>query len=107
MPLGLRTVLITGAGGFVGRHLSASLAARRGIRVVSAGLPEADDGVEPLDVTSPASVRETLERVRPTDIVHLAGVTSTGIAEGDPDHAFEVNVTGVANVAGAVLATLP
>ncbi|MBN9009349.1 MAG: NAD-dependent epimerase/dehydratase family protein [Rhizobiales bacterium] len=101
-----RAVLITGAGGFVGRHLAAALAGRQA-RVISTGFPDGGDDDEPMDVTSAASVRATLDRVRPAAIVHLAGITAKATADRDPDRAWDVNVNGTVNVAEAILDLVP
>jgi GDP-4-dehydro-6-deoxy-D-mannose reductase len=82
-------VLVTGAQGFVGRHLMAHLV-ERGDDVV---------GVDhECDVTDESSVREILERTRPNAIYHLAALTHVGTSWSEQDEFTRVNVLGTRNV---------
>jgi dTDP-4-dehydrorhamnose reductase len=75
-------VLITGAGGQLGAALHEAF-------------PEADARTHAeLDVTRPLSVEPP-----PTLVLHAAAWTSVDDAEGDPEAALSVNVTGTRNVA--------
>ncbi|WP_068783244.1 NAD-dependent epimerase/dehydratase family protein [Paenibacillus phocaensis] len=74
-------ILITGAGGFTGRHASRRFAAK-GYRVFAvvrseAGLP-AIQGVQYMvcDLTDKAAVRRTIDRTRPRYVLHLGGKNS-------------------------------
>lgn len=90
MPL-----LITGASGCIGsstvRHLIAEghtpIAFSR-----SAGAPE---GIESIhgDVTDPASISDAIEKVRPTQIIHLAGF-QTPDCQAQPFAGLDVNALG-------------
>ncbi len=67
-------VLVTGADGFVGKHLCRHLR-EQGDDVVEAHGPPArgaSSGGAPLDVTDPANVREVVETARPEVVIHLA-----------------------------------
>ncbi|CAN5911653.1 GDP-mannose 4,6-dehydratase [soil metagenome] len=88
-------VLVTGASGFVGRHLVEHLDAA-GDEVV--GIDRASDG---LDITDAAAVAEMVTAIGPTVIYHLAGWADVGASWRAPAEAFRVNAEGTLNVLGA------
>ncbi len=103
-----RSVLVTGAGGYLGRQLVASLASDRdGLEtVVAADLRLPDDplpGVhyETFDIRD-KSLAATLEKHGVDTVVHLAAVVSAG---KNPDRALEhsIDVGGTSNVLEASL----
>lgn len=107
-------ILVTGAEGFVGRHLLRALT-REGTHPViagswSGGLPgleeEVADGVEAirLDVTSEESVRGAVREHRPAWVFHLAGQSSVSRSFADPVGTWEVNATGTLRLAEALRA---
>jgi GDP-4-dehydro-6-deoxy-D-mannose reductase len=101
-------LLVTGADGFVGRHLVRRLA-REGYRIGAACRPGgrpvdwggADVTVVPLELTDDASVRGALE-FDPDAVIHLAAVASNSEAIADPGHAWTVNAAGTARLAEAL-----
>ena len=101
-------LLVTGADGFVGRHVVRRLA-REGYRIGAACRPEgrsvdwggADVTVVPLELTDDASVRGALE-FGPDAVMHLAAVASNREANADPGHAWTVNAAGTARLADAL-----
>ena len=91
-------VLVTGAGGFVGPHLVAALAAR-GARVRGAGLgaPPAGTPLEDWRETDFADAPRALAALAaaPCDaIVHLAGQSSAARSFEAPEETFRANVIG-------------
>ncbi|MEO6989751.1 MAG: GDP-mannose 4,6-dehydratase [Aquihabitans sp.] len=87
--------LVTGASGFVGRHLFDHLTAA-GDQVV--GSDRDTDGV---DLTVAAQVEEMVSRVRPDVIYHLGGWADVGGSWKEPVAAFRANAEGTLNVLGA------
>jgi dTDP-4-dehydrorhamnose reductase len=105
-------VLVTGAGGQLGRDVVAAL---------SGGIP--DGGIEGsvstgrlgvrrpvevvgtdherLDIRDRTAVMEALDQVRPDVVVHSAAWTAVDACEADPDRAFAVNALGTRHVAEA------
>lgn len=98
------TMLITGAGGFVGGHLTAA-AREAGLRVV----PVSRQGGEapPCDLLDPAAVEACLAAVRPDLIVNAAGAASVARSWERPDETFAVNATGVLNLLEAAARRAP
>ncbi|MBA2254725.1 MAG: GDP-mannose 4,6-dehydratase [Chloroflexi bacterium] len=90
-------VLVTGAGGFVGRWLTSELEA--------AGHEVAGPSTEALDVTDRAAWVRTLEHVRPDAIAHLAAVAYAPDAADDPANAFRVTVGGTLDLVEALRQT--
>jgi len=96
-------VLITGAHGFVGRHLTAALRAR-GHDVVPADRTVHDDGGVAVDVTDPLAVRAAFDLARPDAVAHLAAQASVPASLRDPDETFAVNARGTLHVLDAARA---
>lgn len=107
-------VLVTGADGFVGRHLvellveaghDVSAGCRPGGEPARTWLtPQASDRVRlvPLELSDQDSVRAALGR--PVDaIVHLAAVASGSEARQDPGRAWVVNAAGTARLVDAAI----
>lgn len=112
------TVLVTGADGFVGRHVVRALLAE-GRDVVAAfgpgGCPAEDwagsgfPGTfrsRPLDLTDLASIEAAVEAASEA-VVHLAALSSGRAAQRDPDHAWRVNTCGTAHLCAALAARRP
>ena len=89
-----RRILLTGATGFVGRHLTASLAA---------AYPDAALLAPPIDVRNPDQVVEAVREAAPDVCVHLAAVSTVRAAEQDEDDAWGVNLQGTLCLARAIL----
>ncbi|HEX9993680.1 MAG TPA: GDP-mannose 4,6-dehydratase [Acidimicrobiales bacterium] len=90
--------LVTGAGGFVGRHLVAHLAAE-GDDVV--GVDRADGGCDILDA---GAVRDLVADVRPDAVYHLAGWADVGGSWSAPVETFTANAVGTQHVLLACVA---
>ncbi len=96
-------VLITGAAGFVGRHLTAHLEAC-GDEVLGVDRHHFPGAAHPgMDITDAAAVAEVLAELRPTAIYHLAGWADVGGSWKAPVEAFRANAEGTLNVLSAAV----
>lgn len=102
-------ILITGAGGFVGRWLADELRGRlAGAGELFLGARDAadraalDDGVV-LDLRDAASVERVVAEIRPTAVAHLAAVSAVSAVDRDVDVAWDINVMGAMRLARAVM----
>ncbi len=84
-------ILITGAGGQLGRELQRSLA---GETVFPLGHGE-------LDVTDLEACHRVVRELRPEVVIHSAAYTDVDGCETNPDRAYMVNATATRNVATA------
>lgn len=89
----MRKVLVTGAGGFVGRHLLKQLSEAG---FVAEGLVHGE-----MEITDEKAVLSSVGSAEPDIIVHCAAISSTGYAKEHPDESLAVNVEGSVNVARA------
>jgi GDP-4-dehydro-6-deoxy-D-mannose reductase len=102
-----RRILLTGAGGFVGRHLLAHLAHAFPEASLFATGEGAAEGIVRMDVTDAQAVLATLGELRPDAVVHLAAVAAVPEANRDADRAWRANFRGTRTLARAVLAKAP
>ena len=90
--------LVTGAGGFVGRHLIDHL--------TSAG--DEVHGIDrEVDVTDRGALEVAMGAVGPQVIYHLAAMTHVGESWRNPDDFTRVNVVGTLNVLEAARRAAP
>ena len=93
------TALVTGAEGFVGRHLVEHLT-DAGDQVI--GVDRIDGGI---DITDADAVSRLVAEVDPTVIYHLAGWADVGGSWKAPVEAFRANAEGTLNVLSAATET--
>lgn len=91
-------ILITGANGFVGRHLTQSL---------SAAYPDAALFTPTFDVCDPAEVSAIVRTAEPDCCIHLAAISANAEAQEDQDRAWRVNLHGTLHLAQAILQQVP
>jgi GDP-4-dehydro-6-deoxy-D-mannose reductase len=105
--------LLTGASGFVGRHLLAELrrrfpAARLIAAVTPAALPEhAADSTVAFDLLDHGGMESLIAGLQPDGVVHLAAQASVAASFDDPMASWRVNVLGTLALANAVLRHAP
>jgi GDP-4-dehydro-6-deoxy-D-mannose reductase len=93
-----RRVLLTGASGFVGRHLVAAL---------GEAWPDAELSAPSFDVADARAAAAAVGDARPDACVHLAAISAVTIARREPERAWRVNLHGTLNLANAILAQAP
>lgn len=103
-------IMVTGAGGFVGRHLINYL--RQKHMVIAAGRstnPPADINAPyfRMDITDPLSIKSALKQSAPDAVFHLAAQSMVGLAWDDPASTIQVNTIGTINLVNALKDILP
>jgi GDP-4-dehydro-6-deoxy-D-mannose reductase len=98
MPTAPRRILITGAAGFVGRHLTAALAS---------SFPDATLFTEEFNVADASAVSAAVAEVVPDVCLHLAAISTNAMATPDENHAWAVNLHGTLHLARAILQHTP
>jgi len=93
MATGPRTILVTGASGFVGRHLMPALAA---------AYPDAALLTPTIDVRNAGEVDAAVRASPPDVAIHLAAVSAIAEAQQAPDRAWQVNLHGTMHLAWAL-----
>ncbi len=106
-----RTVLVTGAGGFVGPHLVRALVERGAVvHGLGIGAPSADVPLaswRELDLLDAEGLAAALAAIAPDGIVHLAGQSSAARSFEAPEETFQANVGGTESLLRAVRASAP
>jgi GDP-4-dehydro-6-deoxy-D-mannose reductase len=93
MTVAPRNILVTGASGFVGRHLMTALAA---------AYPCATLLAPPIDVQDEGAVEAAVRAGEPDVCVHLAAMSAVAAAEQAPHDAWQVNLHGTLHLAWAL-----
>jgi len=102
-------VLVTGADGFVGKHLCRHLR-ENGDDVVEAHGPQAEGAGVPgltIDITQQDSVLACVSEAKPEAVIHLAGQSSVARSHQDPARSFTVNALGAVHLLLAIKAAAP
>src|SRR5579859_5191317 len=98
-------ILVTGADGFVGRHLCAALRTLGDAVIeVEGPSPHHERGV---DMRDAHAVGRAVLDAKPEGLIHLAAHSSVAQSHVDPTTTFEVNVIGTIRLLDAVRAHAP
>lgn len=107
-------VVITGARGFVGPYLVDALKRLFGDGAEIIATAKVHSREHPilgpvlsLDVTDQLAVAAFIAEVKPTHVVHLAGIAAVATATSDPDAAWTVHLQGTLTIARAILQQCP
>lgn len=88
----MKKLLITGAGGFLGKRAAAYYQDRYDVTACY----HAD-----LDIADPEMVRHVFNRVKPDFVLHCAAISNTGYAQNHPEESCLINLDGTVNIARA------
>jgi UDP-N-acetylglucosamine 4,6-dehydratase/5-epimerase len=102
----VKTVLITGGSGFLGRHLALALkndyrvvlGSRNQLALLEAGRKTGCEALA-MDITNIESVRDVFNSVKPDIVIHAGASKYVDLAEKQPMECIDVNVVGSQNVA--------
>jgi GDP-4-dehydro-6-deoxy-D-mannose reductase len=107
-----RRILVTGAGGFVGKPLLAALRSTFPDAMLVAGrrsgetCPGADEE-HAFDLLSVDSIRALVAAARPDACIHLAALSAVSESFKNPDTVWHANVEGTRALAAALMAEVP
>lgn len=106
-----RRVLMTGGGGFVGRHLRASLEkALPGADIICTTRKAAaacSDSWFTVDLTDHGALDALVEDYRPDLVIHLAAQSSAGLSANAAGETWRINVSGAIALAEALASASP
>ncbi len=105
-------IIVTGAAGFVAPYFIRALreaAPNAEIFACTRRQTETSVGAREytLDITDAEAVSGLIAQVKPTQVMHLAGVSAPLDASADPKAAWATNVYGTMNIARAILQRVP
>lgn len=92
-------ILLTGSGGFTGRPLAERLR-REGHTVVGLTRHPGEAGELCGDLSNPDWVRQVVADIRPTVVLHLAGITT--VLHANISEIYSINVVGTVNLLNAL-----
>ncbi|HEY2409417.1 MAG TPA: GDP-mannose 4,6-dehydratase [Polyangiaceae bacterium] len=106
-------ILVTGADGFVGRHLCRHLSRHKDEVLALTGVLHASasdlhaDWHQAVDLTQSTAVMQAVAEARPEAVIHLAGFSSVGKSYQDPSQTYAVNTLGTVNLLAALQTHAP
>jgi GDP-4-dehydro-6-deoxy-D-mannose reductase len=101
-------ILVTGAGGFVGPHLIASLSERfPDALLVGTYFKDGEPGDLKLDIRDRDAVDRAVVELAPDGVIHLAAISQVQEAQQAARATFDVNLGGTMNIAEAMCRHVP
>lgn len=105
-------ILITGAGGFVGKYLT-RLLLKHGHQLVAIGinnghlLKELGVSTYEINILDYPAIVECMKKEQPNGVINLAAISNVPLSWDKPTLTIEVNVIGTINILNALIATNP
>lgn len=99
-------VLITGANGFVGKHLKYELESN-GYEIIEMDINANDVKTKKIDILDYSTVFDLINTEKPDAIFHLAGQSSVSESWSIPTKTFRLNVEGTINIIESVITINP
>jgi dTDP-4-dehydrorhamnose reductase len=102
MTTGIKRLLVTGAGGFLGWNICRAALGRYDVIGVARRRPVVTEGVVPeqCDLTDFQSLRSLFQRVRPDAVIHAAAMPSPDVCQQHPAESRAINVDAAISIAG-------
>ena len=94
-------LLITGAGGFIGRHVCLKASLNHQVLGVCRSRPEAIPGVvhRSVDLADLSALTGVFRDFRPDGVIHLAAMSGLAACQNDPASSYKINVSASLRIA--------
>lgn len=107
----MKKVLITGAGGFVGKYLIKEFRDNN-YDVIACDINKGNDFCKDvtyydMNILDKQRIEEILDKTKPDYIINLAAISSVGMSWSIPEKTMEVNIIGMLNILEAVRKVTP
>lgn len=103
-------ILVTGAAGFVGKHLLQELIRHKHQPIavdLKAGKEQDNVTWHECDILNPAELNKIVTETKPDACIHLAGIAFVPSADTHPEIMLSINILGTLNILNALSNTVP